>query len=94
MDYPQPVQSRSSACVYFAANNSPFELPALRLNAKTDHEIVKLICIPTSIQPNYAPKEKVLITVNLNPQFDYGNPQVRRATHTELVEIFGPGFRR
>ncbi|MBA61856.1 MAG: hypothetical protein CMJ76_05755 [Planctomycetaceae bacterium] len=89
MDYPQPVQSRSSACVYFAANNSPFELPALRLNARTDHEIVKLICIPTSIQPNYAPKEKVLITVNLDPQFDYANPEVRQTTHTELVELFG-----
>ena len=89
MNFRLPVNERSSACVYFAADSSPFDLPALRLNAKTNHKIVRTICLPTSIQPNYAPPDKVLISVNLDPQFDYANPEIRRGTLNELVELFG-----
>ena len=89
MNFRPPVNERSSACVYFAANIPPFALPALRLNAKTDHKIVRTICIPTSIQPNYAPQDKVLVSVNLDPQFDYANPEIRRGALNELVELFG-----
>ena len=89
MNFRSPVNERSSACVYFAADVSPFDLPALRLNAKTNHKIVKTICIPTSIQPNYAPRDKVLISVNLDPQFDYATREIRQNALNELVELFG-----
>lgn len=89
MNFRSPLHERSSACVYFAADVSPFDLPSLRLNAKSNHKIVKTVCVPTSIQPNYAPRDKVLITVNLDPKFDYATREIRRNALKELVELFG-----
>ncbi len=89
MKFGPPVNKRSSACVYFAADVSPFDLPALRLNAKTNHKIVKTVCVPTSIQPSYAPTDKVLITVNIDPKFDYATREIRKNALNELVELFG-----
>ena len=89
MKFRPPVNERSSACVYFAADVSPFDLPALRLNAKTNHKIVKTLCVPTSIQPNYAPRDKALITVNIDPKFDYATRDIRKSALNELVELFG-----
>ena len=83
-----PKHPRAAACVYFSADRPPFELPSLRLNALSNHRLVKTTCVPTTIQPGYAPTGRSLISVNLDAQFDYNTSEMNNVV-SELGDLFG-----
>lgn len=61
-------QHPAAACLYFDAPYSPIEGPWLVLNGEGNGP-VNNVCVPSEVQPNYAPKGRSLVSLSV-----VGNP--------------------
>ena len=57
-----PAAQRSATCLYYAATNSPLDIPALLLNGTEDGPINNLTVL-SDVAPSYAPPNQSLISV-------------------------------
>jgi phytoene dehydrogenase-like protein len=84
--------SRSVTCLYFETTEPPLSEPLLVLNGEGKGPI-NSICCPSSVAPNYAPKNKALISVTIIGNPDQGDQQLETAVRTQLTEWFGPSVK-
>jgi phytoene dehydrogenase-like protein len=80
--------SRSVTCLYFETNDPPLSEPLLVLNGEGKGPINSL-CSLSSVAPNYAPKNKALISITIIGNPDQGDQQLETAVRTQLTEWFG-----
>jgi phytoene dehydrogenase-like protein len=80
--------SRSVSCLYFETEEPPLSEPLLVLNGEGKGPINSLCC-PSSVAPNYAPKNKALISTTIigNPGQD--DQQLESTIRGQLTEWFG-----
>ena len=76
---------RSTTTLYYAANNPPVSRPMLVLNG-TGSGRINHWCVPSKVQPDYAPPEQHLIAVSTNAELDGDDPEIRRELKTYLGE--------
>ena len=58
------TQARSLKCIYFSSDKPPIDDPLLMLNGETDG-LISHVCVPSLVNPNYAPVGRHLISVNI-----------------------------
>lgn len=84
LDSVGPVLSRPVVCVYYAAQRPPFRHPGLILNGNSSG-LINNLCVPSNVQPSYAPPGFSLISVSVVGQppadSDVWEPAVRRELH-------------
>lgn len=81
-------KSRSTTCLYFAADKAPIGEPILALNG-TGRGLVNNVCVPSNVAPLYAPKGQALVSVSVigSPQTD--DDTLITATRKEMTAWFG-----
>ncbi len=89
---PAPPTPRATTCLYFAAQRSPLDRPAICLNGD-GRGIVNHVAVPSDISPRYAPPGAALVSVTL-----IGSPAIEPSTlvdavRRELAGWFGDGVR-
>jgi len=82
--------SRSVSCLYYETGEPPISGPLLILNGEGKGPINSLCC-PSSVAPNYAPENKVLISITIVGNPDQGDQQLESTVRSQLTEWFGPG---
>ena len=84
----QAPKSRSTTCLYFAADTAPFTEPMLVLNG-TGRGLVNNICVPSNVAPLYAPKGQALVSASVigSPQTD--DETLVAAVRKEMTAYFG-----
>jgi phytoene dehydrogenase-like protein len=81
-----PPSNRVST-LYFAAPRSPLSQPSLWLNAAPEEGPINHLCVPSDIQPSYAPESKALISATLLSEVD--SERLHQAEQ-QLHRVFGP----
>ncbi len=81
--------SRSTACLYFAAEEPPIHEPLLILNGEGQGPINSL-AIPSLVAPAYAPEGKTLIAVTIIGLPPWRDDQLTEAVRSQLTDWFGP----
>jgi hypothetical protein len=51
---------------------------------------INSLCSPSSVAPNYAPKNKALLSITIIGNPDSNDQQLETAVRTQLIEWFGP----
>lgn len=85
----KPPGSRSTTCLYFAADEPPFMEPLLVLNGEAEG-LVNSMTIPSLVAPAYAPKGQALIAVTILGLPTLGEDQLTAAVRSQLAVWFGP----
>ena len=75
-------------CLYFAADEPPFQEPLLVLNGNNSGWINN-VAIPTNVQKSYAPEGKSLISVSVVKPSQMTDTELYIAVRKELGEWFG-----
>ena len=83
-----PVEKRSTVCVYYAANESPLDLPILVLNGDGSGPINN-VSVPSDVAPAYAPEGKSLVSVVVVGEPDESDEDLERAVRQQLIDWFG-----
>jgi len=78
------------ATLYFAAAASPLESPLLMLNAERGRGPVNHVCVPSDVQPSYAPAGQALISATVINPSGADDAALDRAARAQLGEWFGP----
>ncbi|QQS28359.1 MAG: FAD-dependent oxidoreductase [Sphingobacteriales bacterium] len=76
-----------STCLYFSTDKPPIHRPILVLNGE-DEGLVNNICVPSLINPNYAPAGRHLISVTIVKPTDLDNTQLLTTVKGELRKLF------
>ncbi len=74
--------------IYFEAEKAPVSKPVVILNGDTGG-LVNHVFVPTTLQPDYAPKGKHLISVNVVKEHDLDDEELVAKCQLELSEWFG-----
>ncbi len=85
-----PVEMLGHSCVYFSAEHPPLTEPIVVLNGEGERDgPVNMLCVPSQVQPSYAPKERSLVAcVTLGiPELEE-EPLVR-AVREQMTRWFG-----
>ena len=85
----QPVEKRSTVCVYYAANESPLDQPILVLNGDGSGP-VNNVSVPSDVVPSYAPEGKSLISVVVVGEPESSDEELERSVRQQLIDWFGP----
>lgn len=91
-----PVESNSVTCVYFAAERSPIDEPALVLNGEAEGPVNNL-CVPSMVSKHYAPAGAHLISASVIGNPSDSDDALEAAVRTQLTNWFGSdvsGWRR
>jgi phytoene dehydrogenase-like protein len=81
--------SRSTTCLYFAADEPPFMEPLLILNGEGEGPVNSLT-IPSLVAPAYAPEGQALIAVTIIGLPSLRDEQLTEAVRNQLAAWFGP----
>lgn len=79
---------KSQTCVYFAADNAPFEEPMLVLNGDK-HGIVSNLTVPSNVSPSYAPDGKALISAVLIGDAPMDDSALSKAILEQMSDWYG-----
>ena len=82
------VKWRSTATLYFSANQSPLDKPMIALNTNPYH-LINTFCVPSDLSPKYAPNGKSLISVSLKQGWDMKENEMIDAVREELEILTG-----
>jgi phytoene dehydrogenase-like protein len=82
--------SRSVVCVYFAAPEPPLREPILVLNGEGGG-IVNNMCVPSIVQPSYAPAGQALVSVSVLGMPAQSDADLENLIRGELAAWFGAG---
>ena len=88
--------SRSTACVYFDAPETPAPGGHLLLNGD-GYGPVNNVCVPSDVCPAYAPEGRALVSATVLTGFRGDHDRLERAVRAQLRGWFGPvvdGWRR
>lgn len=75
-------------CLYFAADEPPFQEPYLVLNG-SQNGWINNVAIPTNLQSSYAPEGKSLISVSIVRPTTLSESELYASVRKELCEWFG-----
>jgi len=81
--------SRSTTCLYFAAEEPPIHEPLLILNGEGQGPVNSL-AIPSLVAPAYAPEGQALIAVTIIGLPALRDDQLTEAVRSQLAKWFGP----
>ena len=81
--------SRSTTCLYFAAEEPPIHEPLLILNGEGQGPVNSL-AIPSLVAPAYAPEGQALIAVTIIGLPPLRDDQLTEAVRSQLAKWFGP----
>jgi phytoene dehydrogenase-like protein len=81
--------SRSTTCLYFAAERPPFGVPLLVLNGEGEG-LINSVTIPSLVSPAYAPEGQALIAVTIIGLPSLQDDQLNEAVRSQLAGWFGP----
>lgn len=84
----QPTESRSTTCLYFAASDSPLDIPALVLNGDGTGP-VNNVSVLSDVAPSYAPEGQSLISVVVVGDPPETGEELQRAVRDQLIDWFG-----
>ena len=85
---PAALPARSTVCLYFSAPEPPVDQPVLVLNGE-GRGLVNNLCVPSSVAPSYAPKNRALVSVTVLGQPALEQNALIRAVLRELEDWFG-----
>lgn len=88
--YPHHIdtQANASRCVYFATDTPPLAAPLLLLNG-TAEGLVNHVCVPSLVNPSYAPAGRHLISVSIvQPTAHLSDEQLLIQVRSELRRWF------
>ena len=94
---------RATTCLYFSMETSaaPTHEPILFLNgnlgafvvskdqSRSESIVINHVAFPSLVQPSYAPKGRVLASVNINAATEQRGAELVQQVHKELVHWFG-----
>ena len=80
---------QGTTCLYYEAPRSPLAEPMLYLNGEGEG-LINSICVPSDVQPSYAPEGKSLISVSIIG--DYAEKEIRGKVEPDLREWFPDDF--
>jgi phytoene dehydrogenase-like protein len=83
-----PVECTHVSTLYFSADKAPLSKPVVILNGDGDN-LVNHVFVPSLLQPDYAPKGKHLVAVNVVKTHDLDDDELVVKCLTELSEWFG-----
>jgi len=81
--------SRSTTCLYFAADKPPFMEPLLILNGE-EQGPVNSVTIPSLVAPAYAPEGQALIAITIIGLPPLQDDELAGAVRSQLAGWFGP----
>lgn len=84
----EPVEGRSTVCLYFAAPKSPLDDPILVLNGDGVGPINN-VAVPSDVAPGYAPDERALVAAVVVGEPAEDDEALRRAVREQLIDWFG-----
>ncbi len=80
-------KGHSATCIYFSTDKPPIQRPFLVLNGEGEG-LVNNMCVPSLINPNYAPPGRHLISVTIVKPTDLDNTQLLTTVKGELRKWF------
>lgn len=93
----KPIAFNAVRCLYFTtAGKSPMRHPILMLNGESedDTQYINNVCIPSVVQPNYAPHGHHLVSVSvIKPSAHLSDAELLQAVRSELQLWFGASAR-
>ena len=92
-DYQVNTATYSTTCFYFSSSQTPIREPILWLNGHTKDSWINHICVPSIVNPNYAPPAQYLISVNVIKVHELGEEALLEAVQKELESLFPDSFR-
>ena len=84
----EPVEGRSTVCLYFSAPESPLDDPILVLNGDGTGPINN-VAVPSDVAPGYAPDDRALIAAVVVGEPDEDDTALQRAVQEQLIDWFG-----
>jgi phytoene dehydrogenase-like protein len=84
----EPVEGRSTVCLYFSAPESPLDAPILVLNGDGTGPINN-VAVPSDVAPGYAPDDRALIAAVVVGEPEADNAALQRVVQEQLVDWFG-----
>jgi protoporphyrinogen oxidase len=75
--------------IYFESDKAPINKPVVVLNGDDTGGLVNHVFVPTTLQPDYAPAGKHLISVNVVKEHDLDDEELVAKCQLELSEWFG-----
>jgi phytoene dehydrogenase-like protein len=84
----EPVEGRSTVCLYFSAPSSPLDDPILVLNGDGVGP-VNNVAVPSDVAPGYAPDDRALVAAVVVGTPAEDDEALRRAVREQLIDWFG-----
>jgi hypothetical protein len=88
-----PPEPRKTTCLYFAAEYSPLERPAICLNGDGDG-LVNSVAVLSDVSPSYAPAGAALVSASLVGIPDVSEAELQDAVRKQLRGWFGDAVAR
>jgi hypothetical protein len=88
-----PLASRGTTCLYFAAERAPISEPVLVLNGDGDGPINNL-CVPSLVAASYAPKGTHLVSLSVIGKRSRPAIELLTPVRQQLAMWFGPEVHR
>jgi protoporphyrinogen oxidase len=83
-----PVDGRSTTCVYYAAAESPLDEPILVLDGDSVGPINN-VAVPSDVAPGYAPDDEALVAAVVVGEPPETDGDLERAVREQLIDWFG-----
>ena len=84
-----PAECSHVSTLYFTTDKAPLSKPVVILNGNNGTTIVNHVFVPSLLHPEYAPKGKHLVAVNVVKEHDLDDEELEVKCLTELSEWFG-----
>lgn len=82
------ISYRSQTCLYFSADEAPFDEPVIALNGESSG-IVTNFAVVSNVSPNYAPPGKVLLNAVITGDSKMDDNQLEATVRDQLKSWFG-----
>ncbi len=84
-----PAECSHVSTLYFSTDKAPLSKPVVILNGDNGTTLVNHVFVPSLLHPEYAPKGKHLVAVNVVKEHDLDDGELEVKCLTELSEWFG-----
>jgi len=84
-----PAECSHVSTLYFSTDKAPLSKPVVILNGDNGTTLVNHVFVPSLLHPEYAPKGKHLIAVNVVKEHDLDDEELEVKCLTELSDWFG-----
>jgi phytoene dehydrogenase-like protein len=84
----EPVEGRSTVCLYFSAPESPLDDPILVLNGDGVGPINN-VAVPSDVAPGYAPDDRALVAAVVVGTPEEDDEALRQTVREQLIDWFG-----